>query len=867
VSYVGGRSAAYVVFPLAAAGFLIPCYHASWHGAAELHTLLETISTLLELVAGAIALKGYYTTKASRYLLLGSVLTGAAWLDGCHTLITSSLLAGKIPATLHGLTLWSEVTPRIFPALFLSSLAAKTEVQNRLVRRIGEWGVYAVVGASVLAGFLVLTWEPRPLAFDPQGLLHLPANLIPSLFFALAALAHIRKGTWKTNGFEHWLILSLVAGASAHLFYPLLSVEPYGAPFFCFHLLKILSSVLTQASLFSSVSSVYRSEADAVLQLRLANEALAEEIEEREEAEEALRRSRDELETRVQERTTDLEAQSRQLKAAHAETELFLTSIPSILIGLDDRGRITHWNPTACETFGIAAGSVMGRTLDGCGIRWLAPDIRAQMSQWLLADTLYRSDELTYERDGSVRSLGLSIRPIPSSQKEAARFLITGADLTERKKAEATVARLAAIVESVDAAIIGTDLTGKILTWNAAAERTYGYSLEEVKGRSVSILFPAESGHDLEGILHKIHQGQGIEHVESVRVKKNGERIPVLITVSPLRDASGKIIGTCSIATDITERKLLERQLGQAQKLESIGQLAAGIAHEINTPIQYVGDNIRFLRSSFARLEELLAGYDMLLASLRNQSPEAAFVAEIEALAKATRASYLRAEIPKSIEDSLDGAGRVAEIVRAIKEFSHPGPVEKTPLDINRAIESTVLVSRNEWKYVADLHAELDGNLPPVVCVPGEFNQVMLNLIVNAAHAIADVVSGKPGVKGEITVSTHHDGDWAEIRVRDTGTGIPEAVQSSIFNPFFTTKGVGKGTGQGLAIAHSVIVQKHGGTITFDTAMGTGTTFKIRLPIGDSMPEAGSGECSQAELALAGAQPAHGASQPLRLER
>ena len=203
---------------------------------------------------------------------------------------------------------------------------------------------------------------------------------------------------------------------------------------------------------------------------------------------------------------------------------------------------------------------------------------------------------------------------------------------------------------------------------------------------------------------------------------------------------------------------------------------------------------------------------------------------DIEALAKATRVDYLRDEIPKSIEDSLDGAGRVAEIVRAIKEFSHPGPVEKTPLDINHAIESTVLVSRNEWKYVADLKTELDANLPPVMCVPGEFNQVILNLIVNAAHAIADVVADQPGAKGTITVSTHGDGDWAEIRVRDTGTGIADQVQSSIFNPFFTTKGIGKGTGQGLAMAHSVIV-KHGGTISFDTAMGQGTTFEIRLPV------------------------------------
>lgn len=449
----------------------------------------------------------------------------------------------------------------------------------------------------------------------------------------------------------------------------------------------------------------------------------------------------------------------------------------------------------------------------------------------MLSGVLCRCDELTYETDGSLRSLGLSIRPIPASQEDSARFLITGADITERKKAEAALSHLAAIVESSDAAIITADLSGRILTWNAAAQRIYGYSLEEVKGRSVSLLWPPECNGQMTGVLDRLNSGERIEHTEIVRVRKDGERIPVLITYSPIRDGAGKVVATCSIAVDITERKLLERQLAQAQKLESIGQLAAGIAHEINTPIQYVGDNIRFLCDSFARLEPLFAGYDRLLAALRRQSPQAPFLADLDALAHATRLNYLRAEIPKSLADSLDGAGRVAEIVRAIKEFSHPGPVEKTPLDLNRAIESTVLVSRNEWKYVADLHTELDPELPPVVCVPGEFNQVILNLIVNAAHAIADVVAGKPGSKGSITVSTQRDGDWVQIRVRDTGTGIPDQVQSSIFNPFFTTKGVGKGTGQGLAIAHTVIVQKHGGTISFDTAMGVGTTFQIRLPV------------------------------------
>jgi signal transduction histidine kinase len=174
--------------------------------------------------------------------------------------------------------------------------------------------------------------------------------------------------------------------------------------------------------------------------------------------------------------------------------------------------------------------------------------------------------------------------------------------------------------------------------------------------------------------------------------------------------------------------------------------------------------------------------------------------------------------------------GRIARIVQAMKEFSHPGTEEKTEADLNRAIETTIDVSRNEWKYSAELVTELDPELPRVAVLPGEFNQVMLNLIVNAAHAIA-ASAGEGGQKGEIRISTRRDEEWVEIRVRDSGTGMSEAIQKRIFEPFFTTKEVGKGSGQGLAIAWSVIVDKHQGTIEVDSAEGKGTTFVVRLPI------------------------------------
>ena len=181
----------------------------------------------------------------------------------------------------------------------------------------------------------------------------------------------------------------------------------------------------------------------------------------------------------------------------------------------------------------------------------------------------------------------------------------------------------------------------------------------------------------------------------------------------------------------------------------------------------------------------------------------------------------------------MEGLERIAKIVRAMKEFSHPS-VEKGATDINRAIESTITVARNEWKYVADMVTNFDPDLPPVPCLKGEFNQVILNILVNAAHAIADLSGSGSDVKGTITVSTRHDDQWVETRIADTGPGIPDEIRTKIFDHFFTTKEVGKGTGQGLSIAYNVVVNKHGGTISVDSTVGQGTCFIIRLPILDS---------------------------------
>jgi signal transduction histidine kinase len=284
------------------------------------------------------------------------------------------------------------------------------------------------------------------------------------------------------------------------------------------------------------------------------------------------------------------------------------------------------------------------------------------------------------------------------------------------------------------------------------------------------------------------------------------------------------------LGIDNTNRRILESQLAQAQKLESIGNLAAGIAHEINTPIQYVGDNSRFLQDAFNDLSKLIKVCKEIVEEPEKTGDAQAIVERLKDIIDEADAEYLIEEIPTAIKQSLEGVDRVAHIVRAMKEFSHPGNEELTAIDLNRAIDSTVTVARNEWKYVADVESIFEEDMPPVPCYPGAFNQVILNILINAAHAVGDVVAGT-GVKGTIKISTKQVNRFAEIRISDSGTGIPQEILGRIFNPFFTTKPVGRGTGQGLAISHTVIVEKHHGTIDVETKIGAGTTFIIRLPL------------------------------------
>lgn len=275
------------------------------------------------------------------------------------------------------------------------------------------------------------------------------------------------------------------------------------------------------------------------------------------------------------------------------------------------------------------------------------------------------------------------------------------------------------------------------------------------------------------------------------------------------------------VVRDITAEKHQREQGLQSQKLEAIGQLAAGIAHEINTPLQFVGDNLGFLSEAAEALEQALAQY-------RAQMPEE-LAPTLRQLEADLDIDYMTTHLRPAFSAAIDGVQRVSVIVQAMKAFAHPGPKEKRPEDLNHALETTLTLSTNVWKYFAVIERDFALDLPKIDCVIGEINQVFLNLITNAAHAIADIV-GDTGIKGSIRISTRSIEHQVEIRIVDTGQGIPESIRSRIFDPFFTTKPIGKGTGQGLPLARAIILQ-HQGSLDFESEVGRGTTFIIRLPL------------------------------------
>ncbi len=389
-------------------------------------------------------------------------------------------------------------------------------------------------------------------------------------------------------------------------------------------------------------------------------------------------------------------------------------------------------------------------------------------------------------------------------------------------------ARLRTILNTIPVGVLVLKQDGRIEAVNRIIEDLIDVRETLCLGRPVHQHVKLPEGQDV------ITMAQNRSHCEGEAIKADGSSFPVEISAKFLagvhHDSVVLVLRDLrAIKKAEAQRAELERELAQSQRLESLGTLAGGIAHEINTPIQYVGDNIQFLNDSFEDFKSLLDSYAELREAARTVPPLQKLVEVSASLANAIDLDFLEAEIPKAITEAKEGVSRVSEIVQAIKEFSHPGQKEKSEINLNQAIETTSVISRNQWKYIANLQMDFDPSLPPVPCHPGEINQVILNLLVNAADALAETkTEDNPGL---ITIETRQDGDWAEVRIKDNGLGVPAHIQERIFDPFFTTKDPGKGTGQGLAICHSIIVKKHGGSLHLDPLYQEGACFVIRLPL------------------------------------
>ncbi len=630
--------------------------------------------------------------------------------------------------------------------------------------------------------------------------------------------------------------------------------------------------------------------ATVLIDARECNVGFFTDITERRQAEEALQNAHDLLEIRVKERTAELTKSNQLLKqeiSEHKRTEKVLQESekrfrelfegsPVAIFVEDFDGKILDVNQAACRLHGMKRSDLIGSNVQ----QLVPPGNKVQVLRNFNKMTNGKTENfegLSLTKKGHVIPVELMSNRIKYAGKPAILLHVT--DITERKNTQEELKKyrehLEEIVEdrtyelrkaneqlkkeiierkqaeqalhkshnetkhllsSISSILIGVDQNHQITRWNSVADSTFKIPAANVVGKPFSKCKIQWDWRKMKESISHITENKIPTQIDEIRyTRPDGKEGFLSITLNPIVNDANEPTGFLLLAVDITERKILESLLAQAQKLESIGQLAAGIAHEINTPIQYVGDNTHFLGEAFGDLNILLDNYNTFLTAVKERKVTDEMVKVIETSTEEADLEYLLEEIPSAIEQSLDGIKRVAKIVLSMKEFSHPGEEAKTAIDINKAIESTITVSHNEWKYVADLVTDFDPKLPLVQCFPGEINQVILNIIINAIHAIADVVGDGSEKKGCITISTRSIKDWIEIYINDTGSGIPEEARPKIFDPFFTTKEIGKGSGQGLAISHNVLVNKHSGTFTFETEMGKGTTFIIRLPLSNAV--------------------------------
>jgi two-component system, NtrC family, sensor kinase len=513
-----------------------------------------------------------------------------------------------------------------------------------------------------------------------------------------------------------------------------------------------------------------------------------------------------------------------------------LDAAPCALLVVDAKGGILFANAQCQRMFGVPSAELVGASLQAL----LTPECRSACCAALAGLSvapeapLVLRDSYGMRRREECFAIELSFGPFGAAPTPMAVVQVRDVSAEQQLRDQSSAAaieaqdareRLEGLLEHAPAFIVAVNGRGTIDFINRTLPQ---HRRQDVIGSSWLRYFPPERQALMEAKLRAMYETELTQTFETTTPGPDGATLWFDSQIAPIR-TQGKIAGAVLVSQEVTERKRAQSELVLSRQMALLGTLAAGVAHEINTPIQYVGDSIHFLRDSAHNLFGLL---DKIQALRRAALAGASLGAAIEAAGQAEESAdlpYLRHEMPRAFESCIEGLHQVADIVRSLKDFAHPSQNEMVPADLNRAIQSSLTIATSEYRYVANVETEL-GELPLVTCHVSEISQAVLNIVINAAHAIGDVVRGSDR-KGLITVRTWREGEEVVISIADTGGGIPDAIRSRVFDPFFTTKEVGKGTGQGLAIAWSSVKDRHAGSLTFDSTPGSGTTFFIRLPI------------------------------------
>jgi PAS domain S-box-containing protein len=515
----------------------------------------------------------------------------------------------------------------------------------------------------------------------------------------------------------------------------------------------------------------------------------------------------------------------------------FIANITRDAISLID-GNYVYRNANSAYRHALAPERLIGRTVEQVwGTETFHKAIKPVLDRCFAGEVVHY--QATFPFHGKGRGyFNVSYYPYSDREGKVTHAVVITRDITENKRTEEAFReseeKFRSLFENAPIGIFRSTLEGRFLAINPEGARMFGYDSPEhimAEVTDIPTQFYADPAYRTE-FMRLVAERGVVRDFEFEARHRSGAHIPCSISAWPLRDPAGTMVGYDGFITDVTDRKAMEARSLLAQKLESLGGLSTGMAHEINNPSQCIRSNVEFLQKGVETLVDVNALLLSCLEMLRRDHRDETFSERYAEISSKANLDYLVQELPKSIRDCLDGVERISGIVDSLRYFAGQEEGKRTLVDLNRAVESALTLTRHTWKDYTEFALDLDRDLPTVSAVGGELNQALLNILLNAAQAIAGKVGPSPEKKGKIGVRTRYEDGWAEIRISDTGPGIPKELWPRIYDPFFTTRDVGMGRGQGLAVARTIVVTRHGGSIDFETEPGKGTTFVIRLPLG-----------------------------------